>query len=52
MASGNRRVRRIIALGLLYTYRCNQRFKTYVPKSRLFRDLTGRHVDLHLGNRA
>ena len=51
MASGNRRVRRIIALGLLYTCRCSQRFKTYAPKSRLFRDLTGPACQSAPGNR-
>ena len=34
-----------MALGLLYTRRCEQRFKAYVPKRRLFRYLTGQHVD-------
>lgn len=34
-----------MALGLLYTCRCGQRFKAYVPKGRLFRDLTGQNVD-------
>ena len=34
-----------MALGLLYTCRCGQRFKAYVPKRRLFRYLTGQHVD-------
>ena len=34
-----------MALGLLYTRRCEQRFKAYVPKRRLFHYLTGQHVD-------
>ena len=34
-----------MALGLLYTCRCGQRFKAYVPKRRLFRCLTSQHVD-------
>ena len=36
-----------MALSLLYTCRCGQRFKAYVPKGRLFRDLSGQHVDWH-----
>ena len=34
-----------MALGLLYTCRCGERFKAYVPKQKLFRGLCGRHVD-------
>lgn len=34
-----------MALGLLYTCKCGQRFKAYVPKQKLFRGLSGKHVD-------
>ncbi len=34
-----------MALGLLYTCRCGRRYKAYVPKQKLFRGLTGKHVD-------
>ncbi len=34
-----------MALGLLYTCKCGRRYKAYVPKQKLFRGLTGKHVD-------
>jgi|GEM_PF-621049 len=34
-----------MALGLLYTCECGRRYKAYVPKQKLFRGLTGKHVD-------
>ena len=34
-----------MALGFLYTCRCGQRFKAYVPKQKMFQAITGGSVD-------
>jgi hypothetical protein len=34
-----------MALGFLYTCSCGRRFKAYVPKQKLFRNITGPTVD-------
>lgn len=34
-----------MAQGLLYTCKCGRRYKAYVPKQKLFRGLTGKHID-------